>query len=221
MNLSNGTTQPETVAVVSLLLRRPDGHILLGVRRPVATSRRHPGVLSTLTMRVPLEIVSNLLPTLAGEEEVELDKGTVIVLPANAHASIGQPCSSATSVGFLAECVLTKKLGLGDKLLESQVTGHAVPIGLAIDDVSDPKGGGSLETTLMLTIEVALEDGLETLPRSSACYSELVWVGPQELVAALASNDALLAIPHADPFQVCIHGLCVRSAAELVSSRNA
>jgi hypothetical protein len=53
----------DLVPVLSLAIFRDESReeVLLGVRHPTATSQRHPGVLSTPTMRIPWVIMDSLL----------------------------------------------------------------------------------------------------------------------------------------------------------------
>jgi hypothetical protein len=84
------------------------------------------------------------------------------------------------------------------------------------DMVEDPLGTQATELTRMVTLRVLLTSGAELVPRCNPSYVRLEWVETVKLSSALRQRDALILIPDADPFMVCIHGLCVRSAAAVL-----
>src|SRR5260370_10317256 len=61
--MTEGSSQANPVLVVSLVLFREESRkeVLLGVRRNTPSAPRHPGVLSTPTMRVPRTIFAALV----------------------------------------------------------------------------------------------------------------------------------------------------------------
>ena len=210
----------ETAFVVSLLVSKPaSSELYLGVRRCVSTSDRHPGVLSTLTMRVPPEVFLAACKYEGLDDVPEIECGQVEPFADSQGHAVGRSFGMALLPVYVAEALLTRKVGVGDALVAGQLLGTLRPLGLAADLVDDPKGGGEAEQTVMLTYELTVTAGLEHLPRASGSYSQLAWVDGSALQASLDANDALLLLPDADPFEVCIHGLCVRSAAVLAASR--
>jgi hypothetical protein len=206
----------QPTAAISLVLRAPDapGMILLGVRSSTATSRRHPNVLSTPTMRVPHAVLRTVLEEHL-EGNVELPNvGMIEELPSSAPVLFGGQQTLATTVAFLVESILARKLGLADALVSGTIHGRAAPIAVAVDDVPD-EATGETERTHMLTIAVDLVAGETALfPYSTPSYSRLLWVAADRLTHALEHNDPLHLAPDLD-LMVCVYGLCVRSAAQV------
>ncbi len=211
------TIRTDDVCVISVVVRdgANRGRILLGVRRPVTTSERHPDVLSTFTMRVPRPVL------LAALQEVEAPlkspaAGSSVLLYGVRQFEIGRPLGMRHVAVYLAEALLCRKLEVGPALVTGTLNGVLSPLGLAMDIVEDPKGGDGPERTVMLTYTLDVLAGLELLPQSSASYTYLEWVDAALLSRAVRQHDALILLPDANPFEVCLHGLCVRSAASLL-----
>jgi hypothetical protein len=206
----------DIVFVASIVVTgRGDREVYLGVRRPVLTSSRHPGVLSTLTMSIPEPFFR---AALAEFDHSDLPAvGEVLQSTATVERAVGEANGMGSPSVFLAESLLARKLEIGHLLVNGDLCGQLRLLGVASDVVNDPKGGGAAEHTMMATFGLTLTGGVALLPGSSSSYSRLAWVDGSALGEALAQNDALLLLPDADPFEVCIHGLCVRSAAELTN----
>lgn len=205
----------EQVAVVSGLVRWRSGpDVLLGVRRAAASSGRHPGVLSTITMRVPSIVMGGALAE-AGLPAI-VERGSFVrAAESCTSVNIGAALSLANIGGFLMESLLARKLAAGDLLVAGSMKGYVRPLGVSRAVVSDPKGGGEEEDTLMLTYEVDLREGKDLLASQTQSYSRFHWASSAKIADALEANDPLLLVPDEDPFEVCIHGLCVRAAADL------
>ncbi|GEM_PF-4789164 len=184
--------------------------VLLGVRRSTETSRRHPGVLSTPTMRIPASLMSALLARQGVTDEEAMDfSGFANVAPMES-ARISVEDSLADPLSYAIEGLLTRKLGLAERLVEGRARGTAKSVALA-RDVVDGCETDAPEDTLMLTAELVLDDVLELDPTAS--YSRLDWVDVDLLDRALADDDPYLLIQGGEPWEVCLYGLCVRSAA--------
>lgn len=200
------------VPVASLLLFRDSslGEILLGVRRPTATSSRHPDVLSTPTMRVPLRFLAEAVGDI-GEQSRPLTIGEFRPLSGRREAPLGSAYSLADPATFLAEALMCRKLGLGEVVVSGRLTARATVLGIAYDRIFDESGG--YENTLMMTVRVVPVERLADDPVSTASYSRLEWVDSSTVGTAVAARDPLLLLPDASVWEVCLHGLCVRSAA--------
>lgn len=200
-------------AVVSLVIRQPDSRsILLGVRRSTSTSARHPDVLSTITMRIPAAILTAALEEV-GAAGLMPSFGESIHIDRAPELRFGEPDGFQYVATVLSESLMARKLDVADSLVQGLIGGSIRPLGIAAELVEDPKGGFGAERTVMLTYELMAERGASLFKPESASYSTIAWVDGARLGEALARNDALLLVPDADPFEVCIHGLCVRSAA--------
>jgi hypothetical protein len=209
MSSSCGT---QTVPVVSLVFYRDSSHseLLLGVRRSTATSARHSDVLSTPTMRVPLPYLLGALPLGIGEVE-ELETGIFRILPDSTPVPAGVPYSLADPVAFLAESLMCRKLGVQEMLVNGALSAEVRAVGLAKDRIFDEFGG--YEETLMLTLEVTPIERVLGLPGNTSSYSRLEWVDSARVAGAVKARDPLMLLPDASVWEVCLHGLCVRSAA--------
>ena len=181
--------------VVSLLVERADqpDRLLLGVRDP-SVNPRHPGVLSTITQRLP-PLVAAALAADAPDEQRFGGSGGVRGL-----------------LSYVAESVLSRKLGIAAQLETGQIQGSVSYAYEMSEMVDDPLGTDVAEQTSMLTLRVSIERGADLVPFSSVSYLRLDWVLKGNLARAFHTRDALLLVPDANPFMVCIHGLCVKSA---------
>lgn len=207
---------PSVVPVVSLLLFRDvtREEVLLGVRRPSVTSPRHMDVLSTPTMRVPMPLMLQLLSA----ERVSLEdvpSPWFRRLDGARSWKIGIPYSLTSVEAFIAEALITRKLGLTDELINGRLVGELFLTALAYDLIYDEAGGE--ERTLMLTMACVLSEPVD-LPGHTACYSRLDWVPTNQVGDAVKNRDPLMLLPGASVFEVCLHGLCVRSAAYAIES---
>ena len=197
--------------VAGFVFIRPDqpDQVLVGVRRR-DTNRRHPGVISVPTIRIPRLLASGLRvnPQEGKSQRFLRSSGT-----------FGQPASTESAAGLLVELVLAKKMIDGDILDQGLVSGRCA-LRLAMrQDVNDPGGvDGCIEDTLMLTIVACWEKGIDHLPVRSGSYSPLAWVPATELMASWDLHDGLRLFPNADPFEICIRGLCVLSAVEVLNN---
>jgi hypothetical protein len=205
----------QVTAAVSLLVSTPGraDRTLLGVRTATATSARHPEVLSTPTMRIPPGVLDAVLAEELGETIPSPEVGEIRILSGCPEREFGGAQASASGVSHLVETTMARKLGCADALLRGDLHGHARAVALAYDRVPDAATEAD-EMTLMLTVAVHLGAGVEHLPASTPSYSRFTWAANRKLGRAIADNDPLLLDPDLD-LMVCIHGLCVRSAAAL------
>jgi hypothetical protein len=188
------------------------GMILLGVRRWSATSQRHPGVLSTFTMRVP----EPLFRSFVAAADLDALTSAETLRPSRVPAiDIGSVLSSASPASFAIESLLARKLELGGALARAEFRATAWLSAIALDDVPDPQGGDSPELTMMASFCLEVTEGVELLPTTTGAYSVLTWVPFGKLGAAYKAHDALILDPSLNPFEVCISGLCIRAAVEI------
>jgi hypothetical protein len=182
-------------SVVSLLIERVDqpSRLLMGVRDP-RVNVRHPGVLSTVTQRTPALLSDALIDASPGEQK------------------IGSGIGPRGLLSYVAESVLSRKLDASHLLEAGNLAGSVTFARRMVDVVDDPLGTQISESTSMVTLRVCIDRGADKIPSSSTSYLRLDWVDKKDLGLAFRTHDALLLIPDADPFLVCIHGLCVKSA---------
>jgi len=198
------------VLSVVFLRREPGRQILVGVRAQ-DTNPRHPGVVSVPTMRIPLELAALLTRGENPEEGGYLN----ILGPRRTFGTAG----SGTSIeGLLVESVLTKKIISGHMLESGDIQGTCSVRCVSKAAVDDPTGrDGAVEPTLMVTIVAECEKGGKYLEGNSASYSEITWLDPQDLMTSWQRRDAQFLFPDANPFEICIRGLCISSAVHVLS----
>lgn len=209
MRCGAGDRADSPIGVLSAVLLDADrpGMTLLGVRRPSRLNMRHPHVLSVPTMRLPAGLFALLTGEVPGPGTHPVDGAAVPVGRGGRFASDGS---------YAVESLLIAKLGLADAVQDGTLHGWAVPRFLSLEEVGDPLGTGLGEWTAMLTYEVRLAAGAGSVPPSTGSYSRLVWVESAKIPAALAHHDALLLDESLDAIKVCVQGLCVRVAAEVL-----
>ncbi|HET6571325.1 MAG TPA: hypothetical protein VFG58_07550 [Solirubrobacterales bacterium] len=201
--------------VVALAIRssRDPSRVLLGVRTSLPTSPRHPNVLSTPTMRVPESVMTAALSEVLADAPPLLEPGEIRSLDSAHEVRIGGARSQTELLAFLSETLLARKLGMAASLAGGELAGSATAAVLALDEVLDPASpDGAPELTRMLTIQLSLDSGAGAFPQSTDHYSGLHWIEASKLPAAVDSNHPVSLVPDID-LNVCIHGLCVRSAA--------
>lgn len=215
INLEHDALVPRPVPVLSLAIFRDESReeLLLGVRRATATSPRHPGVLSTPTMRVPWSIMDAILERSRVELAPDEIRGmSRLQVPHSAPISV--PNSMADPLSFAVEALLARKLGAADALVRGEMATSATASAVAralVDgcEMDEP------EDTLMLTAEIVLESGAFEFP-PTASFSRVDWVKTERLEDALRLDDPMLLISGSERWEVCLYGLCVKSAAFVV-----
>ncbi len=215
MRSGEGHTAQRPIGTISAVVvddHRP-GKTLLGVRRPSALATRHPGVLSTPTMRIPDDMfgpLSDPYPDPLGVVGMVGISGPVM--------NVGHGGQIQSMGSFVLEALFTRKLGLGGAIGDGRFHALARPRFLSLDNVSDPLGTERTEWPAMITYEVRIRHGGEVLPAATDSYSRLVWVDSAKVPQALATRDALLLDETLNAAEVCVHGLCVRVAAEVLTA---
>jgi hypothetical protein len=213
---AEGTTASKPVSVISSIIFRDENHqeILLGVRQNSPLSPRHPGVLSTPTMRMPKQLYSAVTGGRAP------DQVGVTCLSGHDVFPIGAPRSLAEPSSFALEALLTRKLGLADALMAGRFQGEAVLSAVSLDAVEDPQGDTGPEWTLMVSYSLTIKSGADEIPPETRAYSPLIWGAADRLAVSYFSHDALLMDESLNPFEVCISGLCIRSAVEVITQNH-
>lgn len=182
--------------------------ILLGVRRPTPANGRHPGVLSTPTIRLPVALYRAMLE--AGSDGCEG--------PEHRNLPIGHGLHHLHPAIVLIEFLLSRKLELGAQLTAGRFQATAALSSTQLDEVPDPLGTQQSEWTELTTFAVTVTDGADLIPRETGAFSRVLWADTDRVVQAFAHHDALVVDDSLDPFEVCIDGLCVRSAVLLLGA---
>jgi len=209
-----GADSSNPVHVVSLVLFRDDTRqeVLLGVRRNVPSMPRHPGVLSTPTARVP----EPLFAILAHDARPRLTKVGIQLRSAGGSFRLGTGDFSLRPAAFVLENLAARKVGIADALVGQRFEAVAALAATALDIVEDPLGTETAEWTEMLTYEAVITVGAREIPESTQAYSRLIWARHDLVVRAMNAGDALIVDDSLNPFEVCIGGLCIRSAIPLL-----
>jgi hypothetical protein len=176
--------------------------MLLGVRRATPVNRRHPGVLSTPTIRLPAALCATVSAEGSGGRDLPIGHGRHHVHPAV----------------VLIEFLLARKLELGAHLTAGRFLATARFSGTQLDEVPDPLGTGQSEWTELTTFVLTVTAGADLVPRRTAAFSRILWADADRVVQAYTHHDALMVDDSLDPFEVCIDGLCVRSAVSLLGA---
>ena len=202
---------PETVVSLVCFQDASRSQVLLGVRRPTPFAPRHPAVLSTPTMAVPASVARELLPVAGFAPGLRHFTGTP-------RFRVGHAGYVDNPHAFVLEHLLARKLGLAGALVSGTFVADAWLRALAVDIVDDPLGTQVSVWTAMLSYCAVLGCEPSVVPPASVSYSKLFWA-PAALVGdAVRDKAPLLLDVTLDPFEVCIHGLCVRSAASILDS---
>jgi hypothetical protein len=183
--------------------------ILVGVRDP-KTNNTHPNVVSVPTARIPSQLLAILWP----RSGARVAFGYTL-LQDWAPRKNG-PRRGADPVIYLVESILTRKLGLSDALERGQVEFDAGPVA-ATDGWSHyaPEDIPASERLTMVSVVVLIRAGAEQVPARTGSYSHIRWVEIARFIEAVQAKDpAKIGI---DPVELCIHGLCIRSAYDILA----
>jgi len=190
--------------VLNVVLTHSDANasrqVLLVVRRP-ETNARHPGMVSTLTMRLPPTIAGQLGPS----------------VPVRSEYEIGAAGAGTRLVPFLVESLLARKLLAGDALEANAIQGTCALRWISEREVDDPLGTAVSEYTRMFTVVADLTSGWDIIPTSTMSYSHVRWTPVDDFRTAWRRRDGQMLFPSANPFEICIGGLCVQSAVRVLA----
>lgn len=193
--------------VLSLaVVRERDGidEILVGIRDP-SVNDTHPDVVSVPTQRISDEMAGLLYRPLARDSG---DRRTV------------DGRFRSESLNHMVLAVFTNKLGAEDgRLSVTQVSAtlRRVDFGESLIGVRDDQP--TTEALGMLGVEVRI-DGRFEVPRSTRSYSHLLWLPLDEFVILGVNRDATALPIGLKAADVCVHGLCMHSAVEIVRAAN-
>jgi hypothetical protein len=208
-----GSAQSCPVGVASAVVFRDASmtEVLLGVRRTTPLVRRHPGVLSTLTIGVPKTLFNLLAPAAWAD------------MPPGVHGVtkretllIGSGGYLRSPASFVIEHLLAYKVGLASALAMGAFRATGELWAISLDNVADPLGTEEDEWTAMLTYALTVEQGVNEIPSETKSYSRFIWSPIAPLREAIVTRDPLKLDLTLNPFEVCIHGLCVRSILNLL-----
>ena len=194
----------EFLPVLSVVLidRRKGGQgVLVGIRNE-AVNVNHPNVVSVPTMRLPVDLARAVV------EQVEHQQFT---------GSIRRPGVAHDPMGFALWSLLAAKLGVADAieadLFDVKPVAGCVMQGESLIDYVN--GVDVTERLTMINLLCVVDRGHEHVPTRNSVFSHMQWLDYDVLVDAATSKDlAVLDEPFTSP-EVCIHGLCIKTAVAL------
>jgi hypothetical protein len=193
--------------VLSLtILRRIGGseEILVGIRDP-RTNVNHPDTVSVPTQRVTHEIAGLLYDP---------------VQPGACDDRVHDGAFMSDTLAALVYGVFTSKLGADDGLLsvrEVSARLRRVDFGESLIGVLG-NGEPRTERLGMFGVEVNVDARFE-VPRDTSSYSLLEWLPLDQFLIMAVTRDATVLPIGLKAAEVCVQGLCMHSAVEIVRSR--
>jgi hypothetical protein len=219
--------RPAPVLCLTILdVRRPDPRILVGVRSPLVNAT-HPNVVSTPTIRIPPGSAADLLDG-AGFRPASPDGHRLWL--SGARSTNGARRGSSLGTGSWegggdhdpliheTTSLMAKKLGLADALAVDRFLFSVEPVS-AVLGAANYANLGCTEFIVMTNLLVRVLDGADLVPASTVEYDPLVWVDVARFLVAVEERDPFAILPDGDPFELCVHGLCVSSAALFLRHR--
>jgi hypothetical protein len=184
--------------------------ILMVVRDP-RTNDTHPNVVSVPTARMPTALLHALWPRARARSRFGWTR-LANWEPRESHRYRGND-----PVIHVVRSIFAQKLGLADALESGTLTFEAgVVAATAGWSHYDAARVPSAERLTMVTVLVAVTSGAGEIPERTASYSKIRWVPLHQFMEAAAGKDpSRLGL---DPIKLCIHGLCIASAYDVVAS---
>lgn len=187
-----------------------DSQVLVSVRDPV-NNRTHPGVVSVPTIRLPAVLAVGLrqgyrVGNRFGATEL-FDSVAVNSWESDGHASII----------FAVKAILCQKLGVAEALESGEVSFSA---GVAASSTGwsyydEPPSAG--EFIRMTTLAVSITQGARMFTTRTSSYSNVMWCKVEDFLHAARTRD--VSRLGYSPVGICIHGLCIASAHDVLASR--
>jgi hypothetical protein len=115
---------------------------------------------------------------------------------------------------FVVRSLLSEKLGLSEQIESRKITFDSRLRAMALGTVTHPDHD---EKTCMYNIFVSLSGNIH-IPASTSSYRRLMWASVNDFIASAATKDLTRISTDLSPFEYCIHGLCVLSTYNLLTS---
>lgn len=213
----HGRDVREVLSLVVLDRTEEDGpvtensQLLVTVRDPF-NNRTHPGVVSVPTIRLPAVLAVELrqgqhLSSQFGSTELFECTG-MNSWDADGHSPII----------FAVKATLCQKLGLADALESGSLLFSASVAASSAgwsyyDDEPSPSG----EFIRMTTLMVSIIRGVSMFTPQTSSYSSVIWSKVGTFLRAARARD--VSTLGYDPVSMCIHGLCIVSAHDVLAAR--
>jgi len=215
---SSEVDEPGAVSVVLALTitwNDPDApvrsdRLLVAVRAP-ATNGRFPNTLSVPTQRIPAGLLDTIVDACRAVHQTDSE------ITFESPWVDSQDGSGAEALLFAVESILCRKLGAAVALEEGRLRFRTRLASVTRGLVEDPnQPDAKAEMTVMANAVVEVEDGIAEIPPVTSTYSTVAWISSESFKHAVEENDALLALPGGDPFELCVKGLCVETTRRLI-----
>lgn len=190
----------------------PDSRVLVVVRDPT-TNLTHPSVVSVPTQRMPGVLFQAILETSGIIDVADSRK----VLGGGEVSSMRQ--AGHEPLIYSVESLLARKLELSAPLETGALSFLAAPRGLlnGVVEYDNMSGSERKEQISMLNVAVYITAGAELMPKRTSSYSYVSWAPVQTFIDTVEQKSPSLLDPVLDPFEYCVHGLCVAGATEFLS----
>lgn len=188
-----------------------DSQVLVTVRDPL-NNRTHPGVVSVPTIRLPAALAVELrqgqhLSNQFGSTEL-FECVAIKSWDADGHSPII----------FAAKTILCQKLGVADAL---ESGGLLFSAGVAASSAGwsyyDDEPSPSSEFIRMTTLMVSIVRGVSMFTPQTSSYSSVTWRKVGTFLRAARARD--VSTLSYDPMSICIHGLCIASAHDVLAAK--
>lgn len=188
-----------------------DSQVLVSVRDP-ANNRTHPGVVSVPTIRLPAVLGIELRQGhRAGKRFGSTELFDPVVV--NSWESDGH-----SAIIFVVKALLCQKLGVADALESEGVLFSAgVAAGSTGWSCYEDERPSDGELIRMTTLVVSITRGVGMFATRTSSYSDVMWCKAGEFLHAARTRD-VSGLGHS-PLEMCIHGLCIATAHDVLASR--
>lgn len=183
--------------------------VLVGVRDP-ETNSTHPNVLSVPTKRVPNGVLGAIEVEILQENSV----GTSTTYILN-ELDPDQRTNGHNSLFFAVKSILAEKLGVAEQIELGNVRFETRLEAMVVGTVKHPDFE---EKTCMYNASVLLT-GASLVPDKTSSYRSLIWTPSENFIRAAESKDLTEVSHELNPFEFCIHGLCIMSSFNVLAFR--
>jgi len=182
--------------------------LLVGVRDP-ETNITHPNVVSVPTKRIPKCILDGFLVEMLRKSSPGASTTYIVreIQPdprANGHSKLF----------FAVKSILAEKLGLAEQLERGEVSFATRLEAIVVGTVKHLEFE---EKTCMFNASVFIQ-GADHIPSKTSSYRSLIWTPISSFMLAAEHKDLTKISPNLNPFEYCIHGLCIMSSFEFLTS---
>lgn len=195
----------------------PTANVLVGIRDP-RSNLTHPSVLSTPTMRAPWADLLAIAASATGRRSTE--QGVLLSGPpiwSGTQRGSSRPDRLPRAMITLVTEVLESKLGQAEGLLDGSLLFSAEPA-LAMAGAAYYGNLSLIERIVMVNVLVVIEAGATLFPSRTSSYDPLLWTPVPKFIKAVESRDPFEILEEGDPFEICVHGLCVAATHRILAS---